>query len=131
MIFLEISATAKALLHASFELYAEELLDSTVEIPSGFDPAVDRTRAELESIREKLSSSGKSSAAFDLNESRHLYAALWDTREDIRGILENTYDNADRELALENQKLCNALLRELRKTFESAGIDIRQALGLY
>ena len=107
-------------LRSAFALYEEEFKNFLANRPMAPD-TVSRNKSELRSIRNKLFRK-TFTADFDLNELRHLYAALKMFRECIEEDLSN-FSSSDRELSLSMQKSCNQLLREFRHIFLDAGIE--------
>ena len=107
-------------LRSAFALYEEELQDFLANHPASPE-TVARNKAELSSVRNKLFRKSFT-ANFDLNELRHLYAALKMLRECIEEDLSN-FSSSDRELSLTMQRSCNQLLREFRHSFLDAGIE--------
>lgn len=117
---MKLNTESVTVLRSAFALYEEELEDFFVNRPI-LPETVARNKSELSSIRSKLFRKSFT-ADFDLNELRHLYAALKMFRECIEEDLSN-FSSSDRELSLTMQRSCNQLLREFRHSFLDAGIE--------
>ncbi len=117
---MNLNAETITLLRSAFVLYEEHLNSFLADRPISPE-TVKRNKAELRSIRSKLFRKSFP-GDLDLNELRHLYAALKMFREYIEEDLSN-FSSADRELSLSMQKSCNQLLREIRHIFLDAGIE--------